>query len=135
MSLCIYKCYLACTVISSSVSSIFRHIWVLFKSILTDIQNLVYPWHTLIPKHIQAPRYIHNTILNIFHKNSILDVWYSSECASLLKMLYFTVSLTLYLRHILAFSRFIQPYLFLLRYIKNPGILKNILLQRYSGIF
>ena len=35
---------------------------------------------------------------------------------SLLKMLYFTVSLTLYFRHILACSRFIQPYLFLLRH-------------------
>ena len=44
------------------------------------------------------------------------------------------MSLALYFRHILACSRLIQPYLFLLRYIKNPSILKNILLQRYADI-
>ena len=49
-------------------------------------------------------------------------------------MLYFTVSLVLYFRHILACSTLIQPYLFLLRYIKNPSILKNILLQKYTDI-
>ena len=26
------------------------------------------PWHILIAKHIRTPRYIHNTILNIFTK-------------------------------------------------------------------
>ena len=26
------------------------------------------PWHNLITKHVQTPRYIHNTILNIFTK-------------------------------------------------------------------
>ena len=72
---------------------------------------LVYsePWYILITKYIQTLRYIHNTILNIFTK-----------CASLLKMLYFTVSLILNFRHIMTCSRFIQPYLFLLRHIKNP---------------
>ena len=38
------------------------------------------PWHILITKHIQTPRYLHNTILNIFTKtpswtfNRVLDV-------------------------------------------------------------
>ena len=126
MRLCIYKCYLACTVILVSVSGIFRHIRVLFKSILTHIQNFVClaysePCHILITKHIQTQRYIHNTILNIFTKapswtfDTVLN-------APLLKMLCFTVSLTLYFRLILARSRFIQPYLLLLRHIKNPTL-------------
>ena len=122
----------------------FRHIQT-YSSIIQEHTHaysepclfLVYsePWYIFITDHIQTPRYIHNTILNIFHKSSILVVWYSSEYAFLLKMLYFTVFLTLYFRHILACSRFIQPYLVLLRHIRNPSILKNILLQRYSGIF
>ena len=33
------------------------------------------------------------------------------------------------------YSRLIQPYLVLLRHIKSPGILRNILLLPYSGIF
>ena len=68
MRLCIYKYQLACTVILGSVSDIFGHIRELFKSILRHIQYLLYPWHILITKHIQAPRYIHNTILNILTK-------------------------------------------------------------------
>ena len=68
MCLCIYKRNLACIVILSSVSGIFRSIRALFKSILKHIQKRVYPWHVSITKHIQAPRYIHNTILNIFTK-------------------------------------------------------------------
>ena len=40
------------------------------------------------------------------------------------------VSLTLYFRHVLTYSRLIHPYLFLLRHI----LIKNILLQPYSGI-
>ena len=39
MRLCIYKCYLACTVIFGSVSGIFRRIRELFKSILTHIHQ------------------------------------------------------------------------------------------------
>ena len=79
------------------------------------------PCHILITKHIQTQRYIHNTILNIFTKapswtfDTVLN-------APLLKMLCFTVSLTLYFRLILARSRFIQPYLLLLRHIKNPTL-------------
>ena len=93
------------------------------------------PWHILITKHIQTPRYIHNTIFNIFTKapswtfDAVLNAPLSLKDA-----LYFTVSLTLYFRHILAFSRFIQSHI-LLRHTKNSSILKNILLQRYSGIF
>ena len=73
MRLCIYKCYLACTVVLGSVSDISRHIQALFKSLLTHIQNLMFltysePWYIPITKHIQAPGYIHNTILNIFRK-------------------------------------------------------------------
>ena len=41
MRLCIYKCYLARTVILGSVSGILRHIRALFKSILTHIRDLV----------------------------------------------------------------------------------------------
>ena len=67
MCLCIYKCYLACTVILGSASDIFRHIRELFKSILTH-KYLLYPWHIHITKHIQTPTYIHNTILNVFTK-------------------------------------------------------------------
>ena len=64
-TVCIYNCYLACTVVLGSASSIFRHIQALFESILTHIQNLATnsePWH------IQTARCIHNTILNIFGK-------------------------------------------------------------------
>ena len=91
MRLCIYKCCLACIVILDSVSGIFRHIRALFKSILTQIQNLVYP------------------------------------CISLKDAILYGV-FNIIFRHILACSRFIQPYLFLLRHIKNPSILRNILL-------
>ena len=93
------------------------------------------PCHILITKHIQTPRYIHNTILNIFTKapswtfDTVLNAPLSLKNAILYG------SLTLRFTHILAFSRFIQPYLFLLRHIKNPIISKNVLLQRYSGMF
>ena len=56
MRLCIYKYYLPCTAILGSVPGIFRHIQELFASILTHIQNLVYPWHIqnlVYPWHIQ----------------------------------------------------------------------------------
>ena len=39
LQICIYKCYLACTVFLSSVSSTFRHVRALFTSILTHIQS------------------------------------------------------------------------------------------------
>ena len=44
------------------------------------------------------------------------------------------MSLTLNFRYILACSKIIQPYLFLLRHIKNPSIFRIILLLPYSGI-
>ena len=63
MRLCIYKCYLARTVILGSVSGIFRYIRALFKSIYIyayseSCVSLVYsePWHIPITKHIQTPR-------------------------------------------------------------------------------
>ena len=94
------------------------------------------PWHILITKHVQAPRYINNTILNIFTKApswTLIEFWmrFSLQDATLYSVL------TLHFRHIRASSRFIQPYLFLLRHIKNPSILRNFLLQRYSthGLF
>ena len=65
-----------------------------------------------------------------FHKSSILDISYRSECASLLQMLSnsqssFAVSLTLYFRHIQAFLRLIQPYLVLLKHIKSSSIFRE----------
>ena len=76
--LCIYKWYLACTVNLGSVSGIFRHIQALFKSILTThIQNLVYPCQI---QNLRMFRLQGIFIIPHFHKSSILDVWYSSEC-------------------------------------------------------
>ena len=62
------------------------------------------------------------------------------QFASFLQILYnfwsnFTVYLTLYFRHIQTYSRLIQPYLVLLRHIKNPGLFRNILLQPDSCLF
>ena len=68
------KCYLACTVILGSFSCIFRNIQALFKSILTHIQNLLYPWYILNPGIFPSQRIfrlltcIHNFILHIFTK-------------------------------------------------------------------
>ena len=45
----VYKCYVTCKVILDSVSGIFRHIWALFKSIFTHIQNLLYAWYIRNP--------------------------------------------------------------------------------------
>ena len=46
----------------------FRHIQT--NSSIVQEHNHTYsePWHIRITKHIQTPRYIHNTILNIFAK-------------------------------------------------------------------
>ena len=137
MRLCIYKCYLACTVILGSVSDIFENYSRAYSRIFSTFcipgifRTLAYSYH----KAYSDSKVYSQYHIKHFHKSSILDVWYSSECTSVLKMLYFTVSLTLYFRHILAFSRFVQPYLFLLRHIKSPSILKNILLQRSWGMF
>ena len=136
MCLCIYKC------LYIYLRFFFRHVQT-YSSIIQEhthahsepCVSLAYsePWHILITNYTQTPWYIHNTILNIFTKAPFWT-FDSSKCNSLLKMLHFMASLTLYFWHVLACSRFSQPYLFLLRHIKNPGILKNILLQRYSGI-
>ena len=65
--LCIYKCYLACAVVLGSASG--TYIQAVFKSILTHIQNLVYPCQIQNPGIIRlTPRYIHNVILSIFTK-------------------------------------------------------------------
>ena len=133
MSLCIYECYLACTVILDYVSDIqtYSNIYStgysrIFRTLcIPDISRfLAYSY----PKAYSDSKLYSSYHIQHFHKSSILDVSYSSECASVLKMLYFTVPLTLYFRHILACSRFIHPYLFLLKHIKNPSILKNLLL-------
>ena len=49
----------------------------------------------------------------------------------------FKVYLTLYFRHIRAYSGLIQPYLDFLMYMlfKNPMLVRSILLQTYSSIF
>ena len=65
------KSYLAYTVILGSVSGIFRHSSIIQEHAHAYSElcvSLVYaePWYILITKHIQTPRYIHNTILNIF---------------------------------------------------------------------
>ena len=89
------------------------------------------PWHISIKKHIQTSRYIHNTILNIFTKapswtfDTVPNVllfyrWYLTSRVTLRRYL-----LTLYFRHMLAYSVLIQSYLFLLRYIKNPIIFRK----------
>ena len=116
MRLCIHKCYLVYTVILGSVSGIFRHIqacselWV----------SLPYsePWYVPITKHFQTLRYIHNAILNIFTKapswmfDAVLNAPLFFRC-----YLTSTVSLTLYFRHIQAYSVLIQPYLGALTYL------------------
>ena len=90
------------------------------------------PWHIPIKKHIQTSRYIHNTILNIFTKASscmfdtVLNAPLFYRCQS-----NFTASFTLCFRHILAYSKLIKSYLFLLRDL----LVSNILLQPYSGTF
>ena len=126
----------------------FRHIQALFKSILTHIENLLHPWHIQNPGIFLSQSifrlYIHNNILKIFKKlnlGRLMQFWMRpSECA-LFHRCYLTsrvalrLSLTLYFRHTQAYSRLIQAYLVLLRYIKSPGIFRDILLQLYSGIF
>ena len=74
MRLCIYKCYLTCTVILGSASGIFQT----YLSIIQEhthaysesCVSLAYSEHQHIPitKHIQISRHIDNTILNIFCK-------------------------------------------------------------------
>ena len=78
----------------------------------------------------------HNTILNIFTN---VPSWKFETVMNvlLLKILSnfynnFTVLLTSYFRQIQAYERLIQPYLVLLEHIKNPCILRSILLQAYS---
>ena len=122
----------------------FRHIQINSRIIqehthayLVPSVSLAYsePWHILITKHIQTPRYIHNTILNIFTKapswtfDKVLNAPLSLKDAILYS--FFNIIFQTYSN----ISRFIQPYLCLLRHIKNASMLKNILLQRYSGVF
>ena len=77
------------------------------------------PCHIIITKLIQAPRYIHNTILTIFTKapswtfDTVLNasLFYRSYLTSRLTLRYLS---TLYFRHFLRHLRLIQTYLFLL---------------------
>ena len=93
------------------------------------------PWHILITKHIQTPRYIHNTILNIFTKtlswafDTVLNVPLSLKDAihyGVFNIIFQTYS---------GMFKIYSAIFILLRHIKNPSILKNILLQRYLSIF
>ena len=122
------------------------------------------PWHIPITNHIQISRHIHDTILNIFTKapsqtlDTVLNAPLFYRCQS-----NFMASLTLYFRHILAYPRLIQPYLFFLRdifllrtfffshtqayyqrytyyvgrfkVIQNPSLFKHVMFQVYSDIF
>ena len=70
---CVKTCYLACTVITFCFSRIQRNLSIIQGSAHAYSEpyvSLVYskPWHVPITKHIQTPRYIHNTILSIFTK-------------------------------------------------------------------
>ena len=126
----IYKCYLACTVILGSVSGIFRYI--------QPCVSLAYsePWDIFITRHVQTPRYIHNTILNFFTKapsstfETVLNVPLFYRC-QLLQSLYgiFNVVFQTYSGMFNTYSVIFS----LLRHIKNPGILRIILLQPYHG--
>ena len=87
----------------------------LFKSIITYIQNFVYPWH--------VPRYIHNTILKLFTKprswtfHTILNAPPLQMVSKFQSDL--TVYLTLYFKHI--------------QHIQIPGLFRHVILQQ--GIF
>ena len=72
--------------------------------------SLVYskPWHIPIKKHIQALRYIHNTILNIF-TNAKSWTFDANLNAPLIYRCYLTSRVTLYIF--------------------------NVIFQNYSGIF
>ena len=122
----------------------FRHIQINSRIIqehthtyLVPSVSLAYPepWHILITKHTQTLRYIHNTILNIFTKapSWAFDKVLNAPLSLKNSMLYsvFNIIFQTYSD----ISTLIQPYLFLLRHIKNASMLKNILLQRYSGVF
>ena len=113
-TLCIWKRYLVCTYFRFC-SDVCRNIKTLFKGLLTHIQNLVDPWH------IHTRRYIQNTMLNIFNLllNTSLFYGYYLTCR-------------VYLRHIQAYSKLIQPYLVMLRHIKSPGIFCFSHVQAYS---
>ena len=81
-----------------------------------------------ITKHIQTLRYIHNTKLNISTKarsctfDPVLNALVFYRCC-------LTSRVTLR-----PYSKLIQPYIVLLRHIKNPAILRDLLLQPYLGI-
>ena len=135
MRLCIYKCYLACTVsIAGSVSGIYRRIRAFLKNILTHIQNLVYPYHIQNPDIFLSqtyPRYIQNTISNIFHLGRLIQFWMHLSLKDARLYGVFNVIFQTYSGMFKIYS----AIFILLRHTKNLSILRNILLQRYSGIF
>ena len=84
------------------------------------------PRHIPITKHVQTPRYIHNTILNIFiHQlclRHLIQFWmrFFYKCYLTSRVTNFTVSLTLYFIHIRAYLRltaFLETFCF--RHILN----------------
>ena len=68
------------------------------------------PWHIPITKHIQTPRYIHNTMLNIFAKALVVCIRANQHDNSLTH--FFTLINTLLIGNI-AFFKFITQTLFL----------------------
>ena len=104
--------------------SLYKYIQVysdIFKYYCVSLPNSKH-WHIPMIKHIQTPRYIHNTILSIF-KKALSWTFDTALNAPLLKR-NFTVSLTV--------SGTFKTYSALLKYVTNPGIFRNILLQAYS---
>ena len=84
------------------------------------------PRHIPITKHVQTPRYIQNTILNIFiqqlYLRHLIQFWmrFFYRCYLTSRVTNFTVSLTLYFIHIRAYSRlmaFLETFCF--RHILN----------------
>ena len=89
-------------VLFQAYSDILEHYSRAYSHIFRTLCILAYsvPWHIPITKYIQTSRYIDNTILNIFLRSSI---------------------------RMLIRLRLIQPYLFWLKHIQNPSLIRIIL--------
>ena len=140
--LCIYKYYVASTVILGSVADIFRYIRAFLTSMLAHIKNLVYPWHIHIPGIFLSQSIFRLKDISIIlfsqklHLGRLIQLW----CIFLLYRCYLTSRITLryllafYFRHFRTYSRIIQKHSFLLRHIENPDIFRTVVLQSYWGI-
>ena len=137
MRLCIYKCYLAC---AGSVSGIFRHSWALFKSILTHIQNLLYPSHIqnsgifLSQSIIRLQGILiipYQTFSQKLHLGRLIQFWMRLSLKDAILYGVFNIIFQTYSGMFKIYS----AIFILVKAFKNPSILKNILLQIYSGIF